>query len=194
MTEKMLIYVIQTLKGKESKVAETVIRDVADKGENVFVFEYEKEYKIKGKWIKDRKPFFPGYIFVDVEKTIAEDFDRRLRKNKHKLMEVDDVITAIRPEEQRYLMQLGGADHVVRHSEGFRVDDYIVITSGPFKGYNGEIRKLDRHHRKAVIAMPLLGRDMEVEIDLEIIENRSAQELDSIANIDRQNMAKVVTD
>jgi len=187
-------YVIQTMKGLENKVADEVRRNVADNGERVFVLEYEREYRIKGEWIIDRKPFFPGYIFVDMEESKAVLFDRRLRKNKHKLMEVDDVITAIRPEEQRYLMQLGGADHVVRHSEGFRVDDYIVITSGPFKGYNGEIRKLDRHHRKAVIAMPLLGRDMEVEIDLEIIENRSVQELDFIANIDRQNMAKVVTD
>lgn len=187
-------YVIQTLKGQENKVAEAVARDVAGVGENVFVFEYEREYKIKGEWIKDRKPFFPGYIFADMEQSKAEHFDRCLRKNKHKLMEVDDVITAIRPEEQEYLMKLGGKDHIIRHSEGFRVDDYVVITSGPFKGYNGEIRELDRHHRSAVICMPLLGRDMEVKIDLEIVENKTFQELRADEKICRLSMAKIVDD
>lgn len=187
-------YVIQTLKGQENKVAAEVIRDIADNGESVFVIEYEKEYKIKGKWIKDRKPFFPGYIFLDIEESEAVFFDRRLRKNKHKLMEVDGVITAIRPEEQEYLMKLGGEEHVIHHSEGFRVDDYVVITSGPFKGYNGEIRKLDRHHRKAVICMPLLGQDMEVEIDLEIVESGNFQKFRSEEKIDCLHRAKVVTD
>ena len=186
-------YVIQTLKGQENKVAEAVARDVAD-DENVFVFEYEKEYKIKGKWIKDRKPFFPGYIFVDMEESQAVFFDQRLRKNKHKLMEVDGAIRAIRPEEQEYLIKLGGEEHIIHHSEGFRVDDYVVITSGPFKGYNGEIRRLDRHHRSAVICMPLLGRDMEVKIDLELVENKTFQELGTGEKIGRMNMAKVVRD
>ena len=187
-------YVIQTLKGQESKVANEVRRDVADDGEKVFVLEYEREYRIKGVWIKDRKPFFPGYIFVDIEETEAELFDRRLRKNKHKLMEVDGVVTAIRPEEQDYLTKIGGKDHIIRHSEGFRIDDYVMITSGPFKGYNGEIRKLDRHHRSAVICTALLGRDMEVKIDLEIVENKTFQELGVDEKIDRLNMARVVVD
>ena len=187
-------YVIQTLKGQENKVADAVTRDVAEDGENVFVFEYEKEYRIKGKWVKNRKPFFPGYIFVDMEKAKAESFDRRLRKNKHKLMEVDNVITAIRLEEQEYLMKLGGEEHIIHHSEGFRMGDYVVITSGPFKGYNGEIRKLDRHHRSAVISMSLLGRDMEVKIDLEIVENKTVQELGSDEKIGRMNIARVVRD
>ena len=187
-------YVIQTIKGKEKKVAEEIQSNVAKENENVFVFENEMEYKVKGKWVKDTNPFFPGYIFVDMEESRAEFFGQRLRKIRHKLLDVDGVITAIRPEEQDYLMRLGGEEHIVRHSEGFRVDDYIVITSGPFKGYNGEIRKLDRHHRKATILIPLSGQDIEVEINLEIVESRTFQELGSEEKIDRLHMAKVVTD
>lgn len=93
-------YVIQTLKGQENKVADAVTRDVADNGENVFVLEYEKEHRIKGEWNKNRKPFFPGYVFAEMEKAKAEHFDRRLRKNRHKLLKVDGVITHIRQEEQ----------------------------------------------------------------------------------------------
>ena len=45
-----------------------------------------------------------------------------------------------------------------------------------------------------MICMPLLGRDMEVKIDLEIVENKTFQELDVDEKIDRLNMAKVVMD
>lgn len=187
-------YVIQTLKGQENKVADAVTRDVADNGENVFVLEYEKEYRIKGEWNKNRKPFFPGYVFAEMEKAKAEHFDRRLRKNRHKLLKVDGVITHIRQEEQEYLMTIGGKEHIIHHSKGFRVEDYVVITSGPFKGFNGEIRKLDRHHRSAVICLTLLGKQMDVNIDLEIVENKTFKELGIEGRIARLNAARIAVD
>ena len=186
-------FVIQTMKGQESKVAGEIRDGVVKEDENVFIFENELEYKIKGKWIKDRKPFFPGYLFVELEENTEEDFNRRLHRKKRKLMNVDGVITPIRPEEEEYLKRLGGDEHVIRYSEGFRVDDLVVITSGAFKGYTGEIRKLDRHNRRAKVCVPLLGQNMEVEISLGIVENKTLQELGDEEKIGRLNAARVVS-
>ena len=108
-------------------------------------------------------------------------------------METDGVVTPIKPEEQDYLMRLGGEEHVIRHSEGFRLDDMVEITSGSFKGYKGEIRKLDRHNRRAKVCVPFMGEEIEVEIGLEIVTNSTFQELENKEKIDRLNMAKVVT-
>ena len=182
-------YVVQTLKGQENKVAVEIRDRVARDGETVFIFENEMEYKIKGKWIKDRKPFFPGYIFVEMDKDRAEDFNRRLYKRKRRLLKVDGVITPIRPEEEDYLQRLGGDEHIIRYSEGFRVDDLVVITSGAFKGYTGEIRKLDRHNRRAKVYVPLLDCDIEVEIGLGIVENRTFRELQDEERIERLSTA-----
>ena len=182
-------YVIQTLKGQESKVATEIKDRVVEEGETVFIFENEMEYKIQGKWIKDKKPFFPGYIFVEMDKDRVENFDRRLYKKKRKLLDVDGVITPIKPEEENYLRGLGGDEHIIRYSEGFRVDDMVVITSGAFKGYTGEIRNLDRHNRRAKVYIPLLGCDIEVEIGLGIVENRTFQELQDDEKIKRLNNA-----
>ncbi|WP_278245405.1 transcription termination/antitermination NusG family protein [Oribacterium sp. P6A1] len=41
-------YVIQTMKGREEKVADAIRYDVAEADETVFVFENEMEYKVKG--------------------------------------------------------------------------------------------------------------------------------------------------
>lgn len=187
-------YVIQTLKGRESRVLDGVVRDVAVEGEKVFIFENEMEYKVKGDWIKNRKPFFPGYVFAEMDKDRAEDFDRRLRKKLHplKLIAMDGKITPITDEEQDYLMRLGGDEHIIRHSEGFRVDDLVEITAGSFKGFKGEIRKLDRHNRRARIRMSLMGIETEVTIGLEIVSNITFQELGAEGKIDRLNMARIV--
>lgn len=185
-------YVIHTMKGREQKVADEVQREVIEEGETVFVFENEMEYRVRGQWIKDRKPFFPGYIFVDMEKSRAEGFNSRLHGKKRKLLDVDGAITPIKEEEEAYLRGLGGDEHVIRYSAGFRVDDMVVITSGAFKGYQGKIGKLDRHNRRAKVYVPLMGRDTEVEIGLEIMANKTFQELSKEGRIDRLNAARIV--
>lgn len=131
-----------------------------------------------------------------MEKDNAEDFDYRLRKKKHplKLMEVEGKITPIRPEEEDYLSRLGGAEHVIYYSEGFRVDDIVEITTGSFKGWKGEIRNLNRHKRRAKVRISLMGREMEVDIGIGIVKNLTFEELDSEEKIDRLNMARIVSD
>lgn len=108
-------YVIQTMKGKEKKVAEEVQYDVAKEDETVFIFENELEYKVNGKWIKDTNPFFPGYIFVDMNAEKAIDFDHRLRKEKHplRLLRMDDKVTPIRPEEEEYITAISAPEGTV---------------------------------------------------------------------------------
>ena len=187
-------YVIQTLKGQENKTANEVISYVAESDENVFVFENELEYKDNGEWVKELKPFFTGYIFVEMDKTKAEDFDFRLRRTKHplKLMGVDGNITPIEPEEEEYLTRLGGEDHIIRHSVGLRMGDMVQITSGSFEGWTGEIRKLNRHKRRATIAVPMMGQEVEVNIGLEIIRNMTFDESASGDGLDRSGMARIV--
>ena len=73
------------------------------------------------------------------------------------------------------------------------MEDLVVITSGAFKGYTGEIKKLDRHNRRARVGVPLLGRIIEVEISLGIVQNKTIQELGSEAMIERLNAARIVS-
>ena len=84
---------------------------------------------------------------------------------------MDGEIASLRPEEEEYFKLLGGKEHIVRYSEGYRSKDRVEITSGAFKGFKGEIKKLDRHNRQARIELPLLGRMVEVEIGLGIVKS-----------------------
>ncbi len=164
-------YIVQTLKGKENTAAGLINRDVTKDGEEVFVLESERMFKIRKEWISQKRPMFPGYIFVCTD--FPEDFDSRLRRKQHplKLLRVDEMITPIYPEEEKFLKQIGGEDHIVHYSEGFKIGEKIVIESGAFAGYTGDIIKLDRHKRQAVIGISLMGRMTEVTIGLGIVKS-----------------------
>ncbi len=163
-------YVIQTLKGKERKAVEGIRKDVAEPGEDVFIMENEKMFKLGGVWRPERKNLFPGYLFVVTER--AEEFNLSLHGKFRtlKLMTVDGDIVPIRPEEEEFLMRLGGEEHVVKYSEGFLDGDEIVIETGPMKGLAGKIRKLYRHNREALITIRLFGRDMDVRLGVGIVK------------------------
>ncbi len=164
-------YVVQTLKGKESKVLANILRDISKEPEDAFILESERMYRIKGKWIADRKPLFPGYLFVTTEDPTGFDYRLRKRYRPTKLLRMDGEIASLRPEEEEYFRLIGGKEHIVRHSEGYRKKDRVVITEGAFKDFKGEIKKLDRHRRMAKIEVPLLGRMTEVEIGLSIVRS-----------------------
>lgn len=187
-------YVVQTFKGKERKIVDFILSDVANEQEKVFIIENELQYRINKEWKTERKPFFPGYVFVEIDEDEAEDFNIRLHGKDRtlKLIEMDGVPKHIEPEEQSYLIRLGGMEHVIRHSSGFRMGDLVEITSGSFKGYTGEIRDLDRHRRRAKVCISFMGQEVEVGIGLEIVKNKTFWELDPESQVDRINMAKVV--
>ena len=165
-------YVVQTIKGKEQKVLDEILEhDVTQEGEEAFILYNEKMYKHQGKWHAEHKNLFAGYLFVDTDE--PKEFDKRLHKQNRtiKLLRVNDVITPIYENEMERLLLLGGEDHIVRYSEGFRNGDEVNITSGALKGFDGKIKRLDRHNRQAVITLSLFGRETDVTLGLGIVKS-----------------------
>ena len=97
-------YVVQTLKGQERKTIADIKRNVIEDDEDVFIMENEKMFKHQGKWKADRVNLFPGYLFIVTPR--AEEFDERLHGKYRtlKLMTVGGTITAIRSEEESFLI------------------------------------------------------------------------------------------
>ena len=48
--------------------------------------------------------------------------------------------------------------------------DRIQITSGALVGLEGQIKKIDRHKRIAIVAMRMMGAVREVPLMLEVVE------------------------
>ena len=61
-------------------------------------------------------------------------------------------------------------------------NDRVRILNGPLQGMEDCIRKIDRHKRKARIAVEMFGRNIDMEIGLEIIAKITQGQSDPIEN------------
>ena len=114
----------------------------------------------------------PGYVFIETDR--IEDFHKRLNRiyAMTKVLRTGDEMTPIQKEEEEYLRKLGGDEHVVRYSEGYIEGDKLVVTSGPLKDFEGNVKKVLRHKRLVVVEVPLLGRTVEVTVGMGVVERR----------------------
>ena len=128
--------------------------------------------RYKGEWHTRQRVLFPGYIF-----TVSDDIEALQEQLKTiigltRLLGTGGEITPLTDRERDFLLNLGGEDQIVRMSEGVIENETIRITSGPLKGKEAYIRKIDRHKRKAWLELPMFGRTQRVEAGLEITEKR----------------------
>ena len=74
--------------------------------------------------------------------------------------------------EIEFLQQFGKEDQIVEMSKGIIENDRVIITSGPLKGNEALIKKIDRHKRRAYLEIEMFGRKVETQVGLEVVEKR----------------------
>ncbi len=165
-------YVIQVYTGMEEEICEQCRRQVLEKDEEIFVMLAERMTKLQGQWTRITSRLFPGYVFVETEK-IDELFIRLKRTGTMtKLLRTGEDMTPIDQKEEEYLRLLGGEEHFVKYSEGYLEGEKLIITSGAMKNYKGTVKKVLRHKRLVVLAVPLMGRELEVTVGLGIVKRK----------------------
>lgn len=163
-------YVIQVRTGDEEKIRiqcqKMIPRTVL---EDCFLPYYEEKKKLWGQWRLLRKVLFPGYVFL-----VTEDVRELWWRLKGvigltKLLKVDWEMIPLTEEEIRFLLAFSGEEWQVKMSEGVIENSQVMVTSGPLQGWEGLIKKIDRHKRKAWLELEMFGRKQQVQVGLEIV-------------------------
>lgn len=164
-------YVAQVQAGRERSTLEMCRRIVpSDVLEDCFMPEYETLWKIRGEWRLVRKLLFPGYLFF-----VTDDIDAlhkallRVPMPIRLLGNEENSFFPLNDKERDWFLSFMDGSHVVRMSEGYITGDKITVTRGPLMGFEGDIRKVDRHKRRAYIDVTLFGRTVPASIGLEIV-------------------------
>lgn len=113
---------------------------------------------------------FPGYIFLVTGR--VEELFYRLKEVPEltKILGDGREFIPIKDEEKALLQQMGNEEHVTEMSVGYLTGKQVVILSGPMKGMDGKIKKIDRHKRMAVLEVGMFGRWVDVRVGVEIVE------------------------
>ena len=150
-------YVIQTSTGREEKIKQECEQRISkDVLSHCVLPLYEEKIKYKGQWHIQKKKLFPGYLFL-----ISENLDE--------LGAGDDII-ALTQNEIDFLLRFAGDEELVKMSQGMIIGDKVVILSGPLKGMESTIQRIDRHKRKAWLNLEMFGRQQLVEVGVEIVK------------------------
>lgn len=168
----MRTYVMQVLTGRERHTLDLLDHALgAGARATFFAPRYQYHKKIKGTWELVEELLTPGYVFI---KTSMLDIDKLTQQIRQvpaftRVLTQDGKIISLSADDEAWLMRLAGPDHVVEPSLGVMEGDEVVIVQGPLKGFETQIKKIDRHKRLAYVEVQLLGRTKLVKVGLEIV-------------------------
>ena len=163
-------YVMQVRTGTEESIRIQCQSNIpAGVLERCFIPYYEERKHIRGTWITQKKVLFPGYVFVVTDKLDQLYESLRTVIGLTKLIGTGQDIVPLTDQEKHFLLEFGGEEQMVAMSEGIIENSKVHVYSGPLKGREGCIRKIDRHKRKAWLEIEMFGRLQKVQVGLEIV-------------------------
>lgn len=163
--------VVQVKTGTEEKIRQQIRTIISPKiCQNCEIPYYVCKKRYLGEWHKEEKILFPGYVFLVTEEPEALLWELRKIPSITKLLRLEQEILSITEAEQKFLERLCGEEQKAEMSYGIVVNDTIQIISGPLKGMEGLVRKIDRHKRFAWIEQMMFGEKRLIRVGLEIVE------------------------
>lgn len=167
----MEYFVIQLLTGKEESFLKYAKTSLA--GETIRFLWLRRELFIKKLGItrKSVSSIFPGYIFIESD-NISYDFYKTIKKFPgfcRFLMNNHDI-RPLSGDERKFVYQLSSNGEIAGISKiYFNKDDKIQVISGPMKGLEGEIVKVDKRKKRAKIKLKLYEDSFLIDFGFELI-------------------------
>lgn len=171
----MYWYILFVKTGREYRVEQLLKEQLDTSMFMPFVPLQECLFKRAGIVKKEQKPLFPGYIFIESE-VAGRDF---LQKISPLIYASSDIVCVLkyseteismRESERQMLLRLCNENHCIEASCGIMEGDRINIISGPLKGWESIIKKVNRHKRQAWVDIELMGEMRLVCIGLDIVK------------------------
>ena len=171
----MALYVIQVIGGKEQHVCDLINCQLKGMINDCYVPRREVMRRVEGEWVTTREALFPGYIFVETrEIQLVMESLARIPAFTRLLGVSDERVIPLSPDEVAWLTALmKPLDKVVEMSVGVIEGDRVMVTSGPLKGHEALISKIDRHKRAAYLDMRMFGRTKTIKVGLEIVRKHT---------------------
>ncbi|MGI6432578.1 MAG: KOW motif-containing protein [Sphaerochaetaceae bacterium] len=126
----------------------------------------------KGVWSEVEQPILPGYLFLYIPKDLPFPlFIIRQEQNAYKILRYSDGTMSLKFEDEHY------ANWVLKHN-GIFVPSTVVfekgqkirIIDGPLQDLKGEILKVDRHHKRAIVTIMFAGALRKIHLSVNILD------------------------
>ncbi len=174
---QMKYYVLQVMTGEEKKfinLAKVNFRlELPEVNiENALIWPRRKlTIRKNGVSRETLAPIFPGYLFFMSEK-LSPEVHWLLRKTPEfvRFLKSNQNIEPLEGEDKDLLMHFLNFGEIVEKSQvWFDKDKKIRVLSGPMKGLEGRIIKVDRRKKRAKISLSLYKESFTIDFGFEIL-------------------------
>lgn len=126
--------------------------------------------KVNGKLTEEKIPLFPGYVFA---RMISERhmYDLLQKRQIFNILTDSEGDWKLKGSDRAFAEELYKCGGVLGFSKAYYdVDDRIHVTEGPLANYNGQILRVNRHHKTAEVLISFQRISMRVWLGFELIE------------------------
>ena len=139
-----------------------------------------KEVKEKraGKYESVDKPMFSGYLFMYWEGSDERRFpifEMKRLPTVINILDYDDGSHALKGKDlefARWLHMHGG--YIKQSKVIYREGQRIHICDGPLKGFDGNVVKVDKHHKRIVLRFDIGGNVTDVSFSVDFLDSNNA--------------------
>ena len=181
-------YVIQVAPGTEDKT-EMLIRGKVKANTYTRCFHPVRHMRKKfhGEWRDLYEKLLPGYVFI-ISQSIRELYGelRRVPALTKLLGKEGDLFISLAEYEIEWLEQIVSLRRNEPRTDAdcaevglsqvmVTEENRVMVLSGPLKGIEGRIRKMNLHKRVAEVEVDFMGRKMIVYLGIEIVRTRTIE-------------------
>lgn len=170
-------YVIHTYSGYEDAVREALLQRIESMNmqEKIFGVVVPKETQIvvkNGKPKTEQKRLFPGYVLVDMVVDDDSWFVVRNTPNVTGFVGSGTIPVPVSAEEFGIIERHMGDDNQPQFEIKLQEGDLVMVLDGPFAGYEGVIKLVDKEKGKVKVNISIFGRETPVELDFDQVKQK----------------------
>ena len=168
----MSFYVIQVQTGLEDRFLGVAKRTCGGLTERLLWPRRQLRVRRKGKWLSTRAPIFPGYLFAQLEAVDADSYWSLKRLPGFlRFLESNTNIVPLNPPDTALLGHFLSFGQIVGSSEAWFDENHrIRVISGPLKGMEGRIVRVDRRKGRARVRLELYQESFLIDFAFHSLE------------------------
>ena len=172
----MEFYVVQVGPGTEAKF---LMRAQPCLGAGMKFWWFRRNLRIRrrGKWRDSEASIFPGYLFLEAEE-VPPDLYTRVRSipGFRRFLRDNHNIEPVAPRDREVLGHfISYGEMVHRSTVVFDEQNRIRVISGPLKGLEGRIVKVDRRKGRARVKLELYDDSFLIDFGFDSLERSAAK-------------------
>ena len=172
-------YIIQSHSSFENKVA-ALIKDeaekakISDKIEEIVVPTHDITEVKRGKRIKRKKKYFPGYVLIksEMDNNIYH-MIKNIKRVTGFLGSKGVPVPVSDNEIEKILGQIKDGVAQPKSSIEYVIGEKVQVIDGPFASFNGMVEEIDEEKSRLKVSVSIFGRPTPVELEYNQVEKES---------------------